>query len=89
MTRAYTNNFRCDRIRVIRLRLIIHARRAEHSRIAKGSQHFDTIHAFEIVDELVSSLNREIQMQKEDETEMLERMSDVWEKDIMDRIDDV
>lgn len=83
---ARCQGIRCDRIRVIRIQLMIHSRKAEHNRITKGSFHFDTIHECEIMDELSSSLSREIFLLKEELKEQEERIEGIWENEVMEQM---
>lgn len=79
---------RCDRIRVIRMQLMIHASKAEHNRKTKGVFHFDTIHEMEIVEELSSALSRELYTAEIEKTEEEERVALLWENDISEKMYD-
>lgn len=77
--------YRTNRIRNIRLKLIIHTRRAEYNRNVKGITHHDTVHEWGIVEELSARLSKEIQILESEIEAQEEKKQNSWDHDIMEK----
>lgn len=80
---------RTDRIRTIRLKLIVHKRLAKHNEIIKGDTHIDTIHEWDVVEELSVKLSKELRLLQADIEDYEEKKINSWDIDIMEREYDV
>lgn len=76
---------RHERIKTLRIKIILHRRMARHNMTIKGPEHYDTIHEWGIVEELSAALSNEIQLHDIELDAQKRRKHDGWDMDIMDR----
>lgn len=77
--------YRNNRIRSIRLKLIIHTRRAEYNVNLKGETHHDTVHEWGIVEELSARLSKELLLLETELEAYEEKKQNSWDYVMMEK----
>lgn len=75
---------RQERIRMIRLKLVVHTRLAEYNQNLKGMAHSDTAHEWGVVEELSSQLSRELRRLGDELEECLDEQMGVLDTEVME-----
>ncbi len=75
---------RHERIRALRIKIIIHRRIARHNIVSKGLNHHDSVHELGVVEELSSKLSNEMYLHNIELDAQNKRKHDSWDIEIMD-----
>lgn len=74
-----------ERIKALRTRVVLHREMARQSMIAKGLHHADTIHHYDVLEELSAKLSREMRAMQAEIDAQRERIHDAWDICTMNR----
>ena len=76
---------RHERIRSLRIKLIVHRRMARHNTLIRGPEHYDVIYHWDVVEELSATLSNELRLLEIELENQKKRHYDGWDIGIMNK----
>jgi len=76
---------RHERIRSLRIKIIVHRRMARHNTIIRGPEHYDAMYHWDVVEELSATLSNELRLLEIELENQKKRHYDGWDIGVMNK----